>query len=389
MTKMKIAYISFTFLADSDLPLLHELSKEATVDYFLPITNTLRQGTFFDVTLKNKGDIYPATAYPEMKRIESWMDLNHVFIVNKPVNHDWSWTSFKVSWQWMRMLKRNDYDIIHLTWPLRYNSFPLFFLHKRMVITMHDPVPHSSHNTLETRFHRWCNMRFIPYFILLNTTQRATFIEKYHLESSKVFQSKIGVYTYLKNIVPTTPFSRKPYILYIGSIFPHKGIEYFCEAMEPIIKENSNINAIIAGKGDFYFDISRYKKNLQYIFINRFITNEELVSLLSNCIAVVCPYIDATQSGIIVSAFGLSKPVIATTVGALPEMVKDKKYGFLVPPKDSKALKEAIQQMIQPGVALQMSKNIERQFFTGDESWSEIAKKMLDNYKTMILNRKK
>lgn len=159
--------------------------------------------------------------------------------------------------------------------------------------------------------------------------------------------------------------------------------------MEPIVAEQPDINIIIAGKGDFYFDKSRFEENPRYIFINRFITNEELVSLISNSIAVVCPYIDATQSGVIMSAFALNKPVIATNVGALPEMVKDGRTGFLVPPKDSKAIEKAVREIIQPGVAQQMSENIEKDYSTGSSSWSNIAEKMLENYQTMIQNRKK
>ena len=386
---MKIAYISIPALADSDLSLLHELSKEAIVDYFLISTNTSRQGTVIDITLKEEGGIFDGTAYPELEGLNKWIDLKHLFIINKPVDHDYAWINFKVSWQWMRMLKRNNYDIIHVTWPLRYNSFPLYLLHDKMVLTMHDPIPHSSHISLQNRFHRWCSIRLTPYFFLLNTTQKDEFQETYHVEASRVFLSRLSIYTHLKHSSSAPPLCKQHYILYIGSIYPHKGIEYLCEAMEPIVAEQPDINIIIAGKGDFYFDKSRFEENPRYIFINRFITNEELVSLISNSIAVVCPYIDATQSGVIMSAFALNKPVIATNVGALPEMVKDGRTGFLVPPKDSKAIEKAVREIIQPGVAQQMSENIEKDYSTGSYSWSNIAEKMLENYQTMIQNRKK
>ena len=87
MKQRKIAYISETVLTDCDLPLLHELSKEVVVDYYIVVTNNSRQGTLIDLTLKEKGGIYSATEYPELKVLEKWMDLNHVFVVNKPVNH--------------------------------------------------------------------------------------------------------------------------------------------------------------------------------------------------------------------------------------------------------------------------------------------------------------
>ena len=52
MSKRKIAYISQTVLLDCDLPLLYELSKNATVDYFLVVTSGSNQGTLVDMTLK-------------------------------------------------------------------------------------------------------------------------------------------------------------------------------------------------------------------------------------------------------------------------------------------------------------------------------------------------
>jgi glycosyltransferase involved in cell wall biosynthesis len=158
--------------------------------------------------------------------------------------------------------------------------------------------------------------------------------------------------------------------------------------MEPVVSENPNIDIIIAGKGTFYFDKSKYENNPQYHFINRFITNEELASLILNSTAIVCPYIDATQSGVIMSAFALNKPVIATNVGALPEMMENERHGFLVPPKNSQALKEAILQILQPGISQQMSKNIEKDYSTGKHSWNNIAKKILESYQQIINNRK-
>ena len=138
MKQRKIAYISETVLTDCDLPLLHELSKEVVVDYYIVVTNNSRQGTLIDLTLKEKGGIYRATEYPELKVLEKWIDLDHVFVVNKPVNHFWEWINFAIAWKGVQLFKKQHYDIIHLTWPLRYCSFALYLLRKKMVITMHD-----------------------------------------------------------------------------------------------------------------------------------------------------------------------------------------------------------------------------------------------------------
>lgn len=386
--RKKIAYISITVLADSDLPLISELSKQFTIDYYLLATNTTRQGTVVNINLKSTGGIYPGTMYPELQNLQRWIDLKHVFIVNKPVNHDWEWLNFKVSWEWMKRLRRGHYDLIHLTWPLRYSSFPLYLLRRKMVLTMHDPIPHSSNQTFENRLHRWCCVHLTPNFILLNTTQREEFLRTYGIDESRVYQSRLSIYAHLKYTQAAPALCPHPYVLYIGSVQPHKGIEYLCKAMLSVMADTNDIRLVVAGKGTYYFDKSVYEQNPRFVFINRFITDEELASLISNCIAVVCPYIDATQSGVMMSAFALNKPVIATTVGALPEMMENGRHGYLVPPKDIRSLAESIRRIINPGKAQQLSEFIEKDFAAGSHSWSSIAKNMQAIYQEIIFRRK-
>lgn len=388
---MKIAYISITALSDCDLPLIKEMSKRHEVDYYLTATQTTRQGTVININLKKEGGIFVGTQYPELRSIEEWIDLQHVFIINKPVWHDWEWLSFKVAWKWLKMLRRKKYDIIHVTWPLRYCSFPLYLLRSKMILTMHDPIPHSSNLTLENKFHRWCSLKLTPNFILLNRTQKEEFIETYHIDPSRVYISRLGVYSHLRFTVPAPPLCNHPYILYVGSIMPHKGVEYLCQAMLPILREMPNLHLVIAGKGQFYFDITKYEHNPQFLIINRFITDNELASLITNSIAVVCPYVDATQSGVIMSAFALNKPVIASDVGAISETLKDQRHGFLVPPRDTAALTQAIRKIIPPSVshngdeeevplAEKMGQAINEDFHTGLNSWKELTTEMCDIY---------
>ena len=87
------------------------------------------------------------------------------------------------------------------------------------------------------------------------------------------------------------------------------------------------------------------------------------------------------------TAFALNKPVIATKVGALPEMVEDGRHGFLVPPKDSKALEQAIRKIIQPDIAQQMSENIAYDYSAGDRSWQSIASEIQSIYDAIIKKR--
>ena len=57
---------------------------------------------------------------------------------------------------------------------------------------------------------------------------------------------------------------------------------------------------------------------------------------------VVLPYKKTITSGIIATAYGFKKPVLATNVGGFHEVVKDGYTGKLVPPDDPKALADGI-----------------------------------------------
>jgi glycosyltransferase involved in cell wall biosynthesis len=72
------------------------------------------------------------------------------------------------------------------------------------------------------------------------------------------------------------------------------------------------------------------------------VPNEDVAQYFSASDVVVLPYLSATQSGIAQIAYNFDKPLIATNVGGLTEVVLHDKTGFLVPPNDPQALAEAI-----------------------------------------------
>ena len=136
-----------------------------------------------------------------------------------------------------------------------------------------------------------------------------------------------------------------------------------------------DLHLVIAGRGNFDFDIESYVAQGNITLINRFVTDGELRTLLQQSLFAVCPYVDATQSGVIMSAFALSTPVLATNVGALPEMLTHGRHGLLVPPRDATALAEAVRQMLDADVLRRMEQAIDDDFRSGSRSWSKIAER--------------
>ena len=73
----------------------------------------------------------------------------------------------------------------------------------------------------------------------------------------------------------------------------------------------------------------------------RFIPDSEIATFFAAADVVLAPYRIEAQSGVALTAFHFARPVIATTVGGLPEVI-DGSNGMLVPPEDPTALARAV-----------------------------------------------
>lgn len=380
---MKVAYISTPHFADCDIPLIGELQKKINLFYFLKVSESTKRLTLIKIeSLNKRGGVYPASDFPELAYLANDIDLSKTYIVNLPGKHDWSISNLLAIFRMVCVILYLKINIVHITWPPRYGEFFTYLLRKRIVITMHDPLPHSSEDTWLNRFHRNVCFRLVNDFILLNETQKEQFIETYRMEAKHVTLSHLSAYTKLQNVKPQKP-NISNYVLFFGGISSHKGIEYLCEAMDKVCKNHPDTKLVIAGKGKIYFDLKQHAiyRNDRLVLLNRYIDDTELVGLISSSLFVVCPYVDATQSGVIMSAFALNKPVIATNVGALPTMVKNGQYGTIVPPKDAAALATAIDTLIgNPQKIKAMTVNIEHDYSEGKYSWNAIAQGIIDIY---------
>ena len=371
----KIAYISVPHFADCDAPLIHHLQEKDDIIYIIKVSDDTKKYTLLNIDrLKKHGSVVPATEYKGMEAIGKFVDLSKTFIVNMPSTKNYSPSSIWAIFKLLLFLLKRHVDVVHITSPLNLGELCLYFLRKRMLLTVHDPLSHSSNNDLRNKIHRGLAFRLLSHFLILNQSQRAAFISNYHLEKKHIYNSRLSIYTHLLSTTPQYPTSQG-YVLFFGSISSYKGIDVLCEAMKKVHASRPDAKLIIAGKGTIYFDVSTYMEAGFLELHNRYITTEELVGFIKKAAFVVCPYIDATQSGVIMSAFALNTPVIATNVGGLSEMVADGRHGLIVPPKDSKALSQAIETLLTDTELLeQMRKNIAEDYTNGSRSWDTISK---------------
>lgn len=383
-TTMKIVYFTEPNFLDCDLPLLkafQELGHKVMV--FIPLPPCFLKGSLLNIKQQIKrNDVVTVSEYSEMEVYSRYLDLNNFFFLNRMNNSQLSFAYFKTLLKMIRMIDEFKPDVIHTTKALDVLEIILYKYYKKMCITMHDPFLHSGKSNLRKVFFRNLSIKLIPNIILLNNAQKSQFIKHYNISYSRIFINKLGIYDAINTFNTNRGSEDEFSILFFGFISSYKGLEYLCAAMKKIHEKCPKATLTIAGGGNMYFDFSDYS-NSQYInLINRYISMEELAGLLDNCKIVVCPYKDATQSGVVMTSFAKKCPIVATNVGALGEQIEDGKTGILVPPCDENSLADAIIRLYNnPYIINEMRRNICLRNKEEENSWNFIANKYIEIYR--------
>lgn len=167
-------------------------------------------------------------------------------------------------------------------------------------------------------------------------------------------------------------------ILFFGYIRKYKGLNYLLDSMSEILKK---VNLKLLVVGEFYEDENKYREQIKNLnleesvkVVSDFVPDSNVKYFFSACDAVVLPYIDATQSGITQIAYHFDKPVIATDVGGLAEIVKNNVTGLIVKSESPEAIAE--------GVINFYENNLEEKFSSGVKeekkkySWESFVKEI-------------
>src|SRR5204863_5510450 len=112
----------------------------------------------------------------------------------------------------------------------------------------------------------------------------------------------------------------------------------------------------------------------------RYIPDAEIATYFAAADVVLAPYRIEAQSGVALTAFHFARPVIATRVGGLPEIV-DGQNGILIPPEDPAALPKAVDEVFTVRDRAAMERAAEAT--ARRSSWPEYAKV----FKTLVSGR--
>lgn len=228
-----------------------------------------------------------------------------------------------------------------------------------------------------------CRQRFLSLFSI---PSEQTFV--IHMGNESLFLTQASTFSSNKDIRQRYRFtSDESIILFFGILQPSKGLPDLLRAFALVYQQNKKTRLIIAGFPSKVINVSELKKLASNLAISdvvtfdtRYIPIEEVGPLMELASVVVYPYRNSTQSASLQVAYTFGRPVVATRVGGLTEVVKDGRSGFLVPPESPNDLAEAVLKIINnPKMAKEMG-DYARYLSETHYSWKSIATKIMDAY---------
>jgi glycosyltransferase involved in cell wall biosynthesis len=137
---------------------------------------------------------------------------------------------------------------------------------------------------------------------------------------------------------------------FVGRIVPAKGLEYLIDALSYLKEDPNNIKLLIIGEGSILARLHEQAKEKKVydsiIFTGR---RRDIPDILSCIDIFVMPSIAEGLPNSLLEAMAMGKPIVATEVGGIPEVIKNGFNGLLVSPRDHRALAMATKGLIGNG----------------------------------------
>ncbi len=158
------------------------------------------------------------------------------------------------------------------------------------------------------------------------------------LQDGRVFRAELGI------------SGDEQLVGMVAFIIPRKGHEYFLAAAIKILQaEKTKVKFVIVGDGNDALE-AELKQKVQQAGLSRRILftgfRKDIKSVLAGLDIFVLPTLEEALGLAFVEALAMKKPVVATQVGGVPEIVRHHETGLLVPPRNADSLAEAITSLL-------------------------------------------
>lgn len=179
-------------------------------------------------------------------------------------------------------------------------------------------------------------------------------------------------------------------VLLFGTLSPYKRVDVLIEAFARLRTTHPDAHLVLAG-----FPVGLEPGTLRtaamaagigdaFTLVPEYLESHAVAAWMKLASVVVFPYDAVFQSGAVHVPLTFGRPVIATSVGAMPLVVEHERTGLLVPPGDAVALADALTRLLEDGAFARRLGEAAADEQQTRFSWDRIAMLLLDRYERAL-----
>lgn len=246
----------------------------------------------------------------------------------------------------LRQLSLDPPELIHAQTPAAFSGAAWIAgqLERPLVLTVHDFLPPGA--TLRL------NRKICRRIITVCDAVRDDLCQRFGIPRAMISVIPSGVECgQEKSLEPILQPGKVPVIGTAGPLEPVKGIPYFLGAAARVLAAGRDVEFVVAGAGPEERNLRRLARELGITAQVTFLSNlSDFLPALEAMDIYCLPSLKQGLGTIMLEAMSLGRPVIATNVGGLFEVIRDGETGFLVPPADSAAFASRILELLDDPV---------------------------------------
>lgn len=301
--------------------------------------------------------------------------------------------------------------LFHILWNNKFENFDrtvlmLYYklLRKKIVFTAHN-VNARRRDSEDSRLNRLTlrmQYRLADQIFVHTGNMKSELVTEFTVRPERVMVIPFGI----NNAVPNTSLTaqeakqklgirrEEKVILFFGRIAPYKGLEFLVHAFAQLAAQSKDYRLVIAGRPDrcdeYWSGVQAQIQSLglgDRITVNAgFIPDSEVEVYFKAADALILPYRDIYQSGVLFLAQSFGLPVLAANVGSLKDDIEEGKTGFVFRPEDAPDLAATVDRYFSSElyVDLETRRSEIRAWSTARHSWDVVGDMTIDVYARLL-----
>lgn len=196
--------------------------------------------------------------------------------------------------------------------------------------------------TLVRKLRDWVVDRCVDQYIAVTQRDKETMVRVLRIDSKKIEVIYNGIDPSFARTKPSRSV-KHPVIGVVGRLTKQKGISYLLKAVPTIVKRFSNLRVLIAGSGDDEVYLRSMAKELSISANVEFLGYvKNPADIIAQMDVFVLPSVWEGFPYVLLEAMILKKPIVATNIFGIDEIITHDRTGFLVDPKDPQSIADAV-----------------------------------------------